>query len=219
MPNSAGLLPPASSPLERALAEISARVGDVPAPLLELWDPASCPIEQLPWLAWALSVDTWDPAWPEETKRGAVAGSIADHRIKGTPVAVDRVLARFDALLQVLEWHEEGGSGVPHTFEIILPMVTAPGIAPGGDRSTAAFAEKILREVSRVKPLREHFQIVQQLLAGCLIGIQSVLRAAAYVREDTLLTIDTSQPWEDFLQCETGEPLQAEDGQFLEDVE
>lgn len=218
MPNSPSLLPPASSPLERALAEVSVRVGDIPMPLLELWDPAQIALGDLPWLAWALSVDTWDPAWPEATKRAAVASSIADHRIKGTPVAVERVLARFDALLTVLEWHEEGGSGVPHTFEVILPMVTAPGVAPGGERSSAAFAEKILREVSRVKPLREHFQVVQQLLAGGLIGIQSTLRAAAFVRADTLLTIDTSQPWEDFLQCETGEPLQAEDGQFLEDV-
>ncbi|WP_331013845.1 phage tail protein I [Sphingomonas sp.] len=218
MPNSSPLLPPASSPLEQALAQASARVSDVPMPLLDLWDASACPIEQLPWLAWALSVDTWDSAWSEQTKRSAVASSIADHRLKGTPIAVERVLERFDALLQLLEWHEEGGSGVPNTFEIILPLVTVGGIAPGGTRATAAFAEKILREVSRVKPLREHFQVVQQLLTGGLIGIQSALRAANYVRQDTALTVDDSQPWEDFLQAETGEPLQAETGAFLEDV-
>lgn len=212
------LLPPNATPLERGLGAVAGDISGVQLPLAELWDPAACPMDILPWLAWALSVDVWNPAWSDGAKRDAVANSIAEHRIKGTRASVEATIARLDSLLEVVEWHEAGGTGVPHTFEIILPLVTAPGVAPGGERATAAFAEALMRDIAQVKPLREHFRVVQQLVTGTLIGVQTALRAATFVRQDTLLTIDTSQPWGDFLQCETGEPLQSEDGQFLEDV-
>lgn len=212
------LLPPAATALERALAAASVRVGEVPVPLAALWNPATCPEPILPWLAWALSVDTWDSDWSIATKRAAVANSIAEHRIKGSRYAVDAVLERFDPLLNVVEWHEEGGTGLPHTFEVILPMVTGPGVAPGGERSTAAFADKVLREVSRTKRLSQHFQLVQQLSVAGQIGVQSAARVGVHVRDGFALTTDDSLPWGDFLQTEAGEPIQAETGAFLEDV-
>jgi len=216
MTNSIALLPPASTELESALAEISARVGDVPFPLLELWDPAIFPIEQLPWLAWALSVDSWDSDWAEDTKREAVATSIAEHRIKGTRASVETVLDRFDALLRIVEWHETAPRGTPHTFEVQLPIVLEDGTAPGGYRATAAFAEQIIREVSRTKPLREHFQLVQLLALEGGVGIQGVARGSLFRRDDFDLTVDTSQPWADLLTDENGEPLQEDAGAFLD---
>lgn len=212
------LLPPNVSGLERAIGNVAARVGEIGLPLSELWDPATCPLDILPWLAWALSVDTWEPDWSEETKRAAVAASIAEHRIKGSRYAVEAVLTRFDALLKVVEWHEPGGTGTPHTFEVILPLVTEPGIAPGGERSTAAFAEKILREVSRTKRLSQHFQLVQQMSIAGQVGVQTAARVSLFLRENFALGTDDSEPWDDFLQTEAGEPLQAETGDFLEDV-
>ncbi|PJI89070.1 phage tail protein I [Sphingomonas koreensis] len=213
------LLPPNAPMLVRGLAAaVVADFGSVDLPLAALWDPETCPMPLLPWLAWGLSVDSWDPEWPDSTKRAAVANSIAEHRIKGTRASVEAVLERFDALLRVVEWHEAGGSGVPHTFEVILPMVTAPGVAPSGERSTAAFADKILREVSRTKRLSQHFQLVQQLAIAGQIGVQSAARAALFIREEFALGTDDSQPWGNFLQTEAGEPIQAETGAFLEDV-
>lgn len=88
------LLPPNSTTLEKALAQTMAPELDPSADLIRtLWNPETCPLQLLPWLAWALSVDLWDESWSEEVKRAAVAGSIAWHRKKGTPWAVKQVLA------------------------------------------------------------------------------------------------------------------------------
>jgi len=58
--------------------------------------PERCPAPLLPWLAWALSVDVWDAAWPEVTKRRAIAESLAIHRIKGSRASVERAVAAMD---------------------------------------------------------------------------------------------------------------------------
>lgn len=88
------LLPPNSTPLERALAEAGIPTCESSADIIrDLWDPQRCPAELLPWLAWAFSVDAWDDAWDETRKRTVVAGSLAWHRKKGTPWAVRQALA------------------------------------------------------------------------------------------------------------------------------
>ncbi|MDQ0250963.1 phage tail P2-like protein [Sphingomonas kyeonggiensis] len=210
------LLAPNATALERGVAKVSERLGEVPMPLAELWDPATCPLPILPWLAWALSVDTWDADWSEGIKREAVANSIDEHRRKGTRYSVEQVLARFDDLATIVEWHETAPRGTPHTFEVILPLVLEDGTAPGGERATAAFADQVIREVSRTKPLREHFQLVQQVTLAGGIGVQGVARVALLQREDMILTVDTSQPWATLLTDENGEPLQSEDSTFLD---
>lgn len=213
------LLPPNAPMLVRGLA--AAAVADLAAvdlPLAALWDPDTCPMPVLPWLAWALSVDSWDPDWSDSTKRAAVASSIAEHREKGTRASVEAVLERFDALLEIVEWHETAPRGPAHTFEVFLPLVLEDGTAPGGRRSTAAFAEQLIREIARTKPLREHFTLVQQLTAAAGIGIQGAMRVAGLLRAPMEITIDESQPWESLLQDENGEPLQDDAGAFLDET-
>lgn len=81
------IIPPHSTLVEHALEDAlrsRANVGDLP----NLWHPENCPARFLPWLAWALSVDDWDDAWPEATKRAVIAASIDVHRKKGTPSSV-----------------------------------------------------------------------------------------------------------------------------------
>ncbi len=97
------LLPPNASPLERGLEQASARQADVPVPISALWRPEQCPSYLLPWLAWAVSVDAWDPDWPEEARREAVARSIALHRRKGTAWAVRDALERLGAVYDLTE--------------------------------------------------------------------------------------------------------------------
>jgi len=213
------LLPPNAFPLERALEAGTARLGEVEAPIAPLWDPATMPLASLPFLAWALSVDTWDTNWSEAVKRQAVANSIALHRVKGTRASVEMVLARFDDLLELVEWHEAGGSTQPNTFDVLLPLVTAPGQAPGGDRSSAAFADAIIREVAKVKPLREHMTLVQSLKLQAAVGVYGTARIATWQRETLALTVDSSPDWDTYLQTEDGEPFVAEGGSgFLEDA-
>lgn len=86
------LLPPSSTPLERALVQAITSPVHTPELVATLWDAQACPLALLPWLAWALSVDEWDESWPEARKREAVQISVQLHRKKGTPWAVRRAL-------------------------------------------------------------------------------------------------------------------------------
>ena len=92
----AALLPPNMTALERAAADAIGARFDAPVPIRDLWSPERCPAPLLPWLAWALSVDVWDAAWPEVTKRRAIADSLAIHRIKGSRASVERAVAAMD---------------------------------------------------------------------------------------------------------------------------
>lgn len=209
------LLPPNATPLERALEAAVARIGDVPAPLAQLWDPHAIRADLLPWLAWGLSVDGWDAEWNEAEKRAVVAGAIEAHRRKGTRASVEAVLARFDALLQVVEWHQATPRAQPHTFEILLPLA-GDDVPAGGKRATAAFAAAIVREVTRVKPVREHFRLIQSLTVRGAIGIQGVARTTIAARAGMAATFDTSPAWATYLLTEDGEPLQDDTGAFLD---
>lgn len=210
------LLPPNATGLERAL-EAGVRAGTVVTPVDVIDVAETCPADLLPWLAWGLSVDSWDGDWSEEDKRDAVANSLAFHRIKGTRLSVETVLARFDKLAELVEWHQVEPRRPPNTFDIVVPLVLADGTAPGGRRSTAAFADAIIREVSRVKPLREHMTLVQALTVAGAVGVQGVARAFIETRQDTALVADTSPAWDFYLQTHDGEPLlDAADGTFLD---
>lgn len=69
----ATLLPPNATKAERAMEAVPARIDDIPASFRDLWNPRTCPINLLPWLAWAVSMDSWDASWPEHTKRARIA--------------------------------------------------------------------------------------------------------------------------------------------------
>lgn len=209
MPNS--LLPPNATVLEQALEIVTARATVIDTPIAPLWNPATCPSDLLPWLAWGLSVDTWEPWWTDAMKRQAIADSITFHRRKGTRWAVETVLTRIDALAEVVEWHESDGTLAPHTFEIRVPLDAA-----SGDRALASVAEHIIRDVVRVKPLREHLVVVQSLRATLTIAVHAVARALTSRRDEITFADDRSQPWDALLQTEDGEPLEADNGTFLD---
>lgn len=113
----ANILPPNATPLEKAVSITGReRIAAVPVPLDSLFDPMRCPVSHLPWLAWAVSVDVWDDAWPESVKRQAIAGSVEVHRRKGTVGSLRRALAAQGYQVKILEhaaldaaWTEGGG--------------------------------------------------------------------------------------------------------------
>ena len=82
------LLPSNRGRAEEALARAVADGTDIPVPIDTLWSADRCPAHLLPWLAWALSVDEWDAAWSDDTKRAVIRASVGVHRRKGTPGAV-----------------------------------------------------------------------------------------------------------------------------------
>lgn len=212
------LLPPNATPLMRALEAGATLRPDIDVGALAdaVADPMTAPAFLLPWLAYGESVDAWDADWSEADKRAAIANSISFHRRKGTRASVEEVLSRFDRLARLIEWHEASPRRPAHTFDVIVPMVLADGTAPGGRRASAAFADAIIREIARVKPLREHMRLVQEIGVAGAVGITGVARAVAYSRSDADMVIDQSPDWPAYLQTEDGEPLQSNDATFLD---
>ncbi|MGK6323780.1 phage tail protein I [Sphingomonas sp. DT-51] len=100
------LLPPNATALERALETATARLGDVPSPLRALVDPDSCPAELLPYLAWAIAIDSWSEDWPEAIRRARVRAAIPIQRRKGTVASVRDLIASFGGALALREWWE-----------------------------------------------------------------------------------------------------------------
>lgn len=86
------LLPSNATRVESALAEVSARVDALGGEVAFAWDPVRAPARFLEWLAVALSVDDWDPAWSLERKRAVILASVQVHRHKGTRGGVQRAI-------------------------------------------------------------------------------------------------------------------------------
>lgn len=83
------ILPNNRTPLEFALESANAARFPLPADLVaSVWNPDTCPVDLLPYLAWGLSVDLWDDAWHETTKREVCRKSLILHRLKTTPAGI-----------------------------------------------------------------------------------------------------------------------------------
>jgi len=116
------LLPPSSTPLERALADTVAKVSTLPTPARDLWNPDTCPVELLPWLAWAFSLDDWDVTWTPSRQRAAVKASYSVHRYKGTIGSVKDALQELGLGVQVQEWFNMVPVGAPYTYRLLLEV-------------------------------------------------------------------------------------------------
>jgi len=163
----ATLLPPNATPPETALATVAARVSDVPVPIDRLWNPETCSAQLLPWLAWALSVDAWDTAWPEAVKRDVIRASFAVHERKGTVGAVKKAMAALGVDVDLVEWWQEAPAGQPHTFPLTAwanANLALDGEAVLNDRMYAS----LQRVVDATKPVRSHytFQVGAKFDAG-----------------------------------------------------
>ncbi|MFC3393637.1 phage tail protein I [Brenneria rubrifaciens] len=110
------LLPPSASGFMRNVATGASRLSRLPVDLNTLWNADKCPLELLPYLAWALSVDRWDKRWSEQTKRQVIKAAWLVHRQKGTIAAIRRAIEPFGYLVRVAEWFQYGGE--PGTFQI-----------------------------------------------------------------------------------------------------
>ena len=99
------IAPPAASAAERRLAAAAGqRVGAIPADLpATAWDADRIPAPWLPVLAWALSVDLWDPTWDDTLKRRVLREAAALHREKGAVAALRRVLEALGAVYDYTE--------------------------------------------------------------------------------------------------------------------
>jgi phage tail P2-like protein len=144
------LLPANSQPLERELATFTARLESIGVPFSLIWDADNCPIEYLPFLAYAWSVDEWNDNWSIETQRNVIRNSISVHQRKGTLDAVKRALAAINYSTTVTEWFETNPKGVPGTFSI--------SVTPSNGKVTDS-VRQVRAVVDASKRLSAHYSI------------------------------------------------------------
>lgn len=121
----ADLLPSNATALERALSLTGTRIFLVDMDVIRRGAlSAECPVALLPILAWDRSVDVWRNAWPEAQQRAVVAGSLAYHKRKGTPAALESALGQLDFGTTLTEWFEYGGD--PYFFRITVTSQGRP---------------------------------------------------------------------------------------------
>lgn len=202
------LLPPNAKAQERAL-ETALRADIDLSAIGTLWDPASCPADLLPFLAWGLAISHWDSTWTEQEKRDAIAAAIPFHFRKGTRGAVEEVLARFHPLLTIVEWFEANPMQAPYTFQVVAPA-GLDGI--GGDFLTAETVDAIIRDIAAAKPLRAHFDFVQALEADANAWLSNAGQTGSFARLDATTAHDESRDWSTVFQTEVGEPVFTPDG-------
>lgn len=140
------LLPPSSGDWLRYTEAGTARLSAITVALRTLWTPAACPVDLLPYLAWALSVDRWDKGWPAERKIATIQKSYWLHRRKGTRAAVRRVVEDMGFTATFAEWFDVGDK--PGTFRLEVD-INEVGLTP-----------KTLSELNRLiddaKPVSRH---------------------------------------------------------------
>ncbi len=155
MSDFASLLPSTASPLLRAIEQTNAEplIG-LEAPIQTLWDVNTCPVELLPWLAWAFSVEVWKHDWEEATKREVICSAIAVHRLKGTRQSVEIALGALGFRIDLVEAWEEGGD--PHTFRL---DAYGDDVFAAGFQIDAHLLDTVTRLIENVKPVRSHFSL------------------------------------------------------------
>lgn len=140
------LLPLNSTPLERAIEATFAE--ETLTPLRTLYNPDTCPVHLLPHLAWAWSVDRWDPSWSEPVKRAAIKASFYIHAHKGTIGALRRVVEPLGYLIEIVEWFNTVPEGVPGTFALKVGVLDT-GI-------TEEMYQELERLIDDAKPVSRH---------------------------------------------------------------
>ena len=150
------ILPPNATPAELALEE--AIVSSVPdlTPVAQLMNPDTCPAHLLGWLAWAMSVDTWDAGWSEPVKRDVIRNSVSVHRLKGTRAAVMTALEALDFNVDLTEWWQETTPAQPHTFRL---DAYGEDVLASGLQIDAKLLATVTRLIENVKPARSHFNL------------------------------------------------------------
>ena len=140
------LLPSGSSALERRLAQACSGISGLNVPLRDLWNPDTCPVNFLPYLAWVFSVDRWDENWAESVKRKVVQDAFYIHQHKGTISAIRRVVEPLGYLIRVIEWWKTNDE--PGTFRLDVGVLDT-GI-------TEEMYHELERVIADAKPCSRH---------------------------------------------------------------
>lgn len=106
------------------------------------WDELEEPL--LTHLAWQFKVDFWDDSLSLEKKRALVRNSVARHRLKGTPSAIEGAIADVLGGGTVEEWWTYGGD--PYHFRVRVE-VTDQGVTD----QAYAWADQLIEAYKNVR--------------------------------------------------------------------
>ncbi|MDR6348529.1 phage tail P2-like protein [Pantoea sp. SORGH_AS 659] len=140
------LLPPSATNTEIRLAKARSGLSALAAPLRDIWNPDTCPVSLLPYLAWSRSVDRWDENWTESVKRKVVKDAFYIHQHKGTISAIRRVVEPLGYLIRVIEWWKTNDE--PGTFRLDVGVLDT-GI-------TEEMYHELERVIADAKPCSRH---------------------------------------------------------------
>ena len=96
-------------------------------------------------LAWQYHVDFFKYDMTDEVKRNLIRQSIAWHRIKGTPTAVEEMVTAIYATAEVEEWYTYDGE--PFHFRVNIFGEAVPDAAILKDLETSVYAVKNVRSL------------------------------------------------------------------------
>lgn len=171
------LLPPNATPLEKALDLLSAQMETIAIDIRKLWNPETCPVDLLPWLAWGNSVDFWSTDWTEAEKRETIANAFAIHKTKGTRAALERAVAPLGFTVNIIEWFEESPTAQPYTFRMHV-TVRDKGI----DEKLYAQLQQLIEAYKNVRS-----QLSQLVIKGEVTGKLYTAAALTYGIEIAIL--------------------------------
>lgn len=103
------------------------------------------PAEVLDLLAWQFHVDFYDYDYSNEVKRELIRQSIAWHRRKGTPMAVEEMVSTIYSSAEVVEWWDYGGTPFHFKVNIYGEEITDP--AKLNNLRDSVFAVKNARSI------------------------------------------------------------------------
>ncbi|MDG6881057.1 Bacteriophage P2-related tail formation protein [Phocoenobacter uteri] len=164
---SISLLPVGSSTFEKNASQCLHLALQNPIVIADLINPDKCPLEFLPYLAWAFSVDKWDENWSEAVKRNHIKRSFQIHKQKGTIAAVKRVVEPIGYLVELTEWFNatEPMKNGEFSLQIEVPEL---GL-------TKETYNELVRLIDDVRPISRHLKKLLLLISP--VGICNVAMA------------------------------------------
>lgn len=179
------LLPRTSSKLERALEQACAdRCEAMGLNIQELYDADRCPLELLPFLAWAFQAPSWSATWTELQKRQAIKDAVIINRRKGTGWAVRMALGTANITAELIEWWQEAPKAQPYTF---TTRVWLNNQLPSVFAEISAF-KRLVDIVEEYKNVRSSFEvrIGAKFTQPLALGLAASMHATVNQQADTV---------------------------------
>ena len=90
--------------------------------IAKLHDPEKCPVEFLPWLAYAERVSNWDDSLPEQQKRQQIISARAVNKLKGTDKGLQDALDALGVKIEIIHWHQMTPPGQRGTMDLKIKV-------------------------------------------------------------------------------------------------